>query len=458
MSDVVKAGKKNKELLPNQAEIIKKYGKHLRASGKADLTIANKINKMNQFALKINKPFDNITREDLEIYLDKIYSEISERTGKKLKSSTLCVMKSEIKQFFRWLKNTEDYPPIVKWIKTGFATSNSSLKPEDVLTPEETKSLIETASTSMHRALISIMWDTGGRCSEIVSMDINSITQRDKYAEIHIKGTKNKYADRTVPIVHSLPYLNQWLDIHPFRNNKNAPLWLSNTNRRKHQRLTNIGIAHIIKEVTEKADIKKNIHPHSFRHGRATDLSKKGLSEYQLCTFFGWKIGSNIPQTYIKMVGRDLTPQFLSIEGNGEYKTQPIENPIQPINCPICDFTNGATARFCSRCGRPLDETEILAPKTLDPLQMLSLLKQSFDTYSKLVDNACRVFDLRRLLNQHNTVTKSDFIVKVGDEFYSKWLGEGIIQNNAGMISLTKDGRTIIDRYCEFWKNFRGET
>lgn len=399
MSDVVKAGKKNKELLSNQAEIIKKYGKYLRASGKADLTIANKINKMNQFALKINKYFEDVTREDLEKYLDKIYSEISERTGKKLKSSTLCIMKSEIKQFFRWLKNTEEYPPIVKWIKTGFATSNSSLKPEDVLTPKETKILIETASTSMHRALIAVMWDTGGRSGEIVSMNINSLSQYDKYAEIHIKGTKNKYAERTVPILHSVPYLNQWLDIHPFRNNNNAPLWLSNTNRRKNQRLTNIGVAHIIREVSEKARIKKNIHPHSFRHARASDLAKKGLSEYQLCVFFGWKIGSNIPQTYIKMVGRDLTAQLISIESNGEYKPQPTENPTQPIKCPICDFTNGATARFCSRCGRPLDETEILAPKTLDPLQMLSVLKQSFDSYSKLVDNAYRVLDLHILLN-----------------------------------------------------------
>ena len=157
------------------------------------------------------------------------------------------------------------------------------------------------------------------------------------------------------------------------------------------------------------------------------------------------------------MVGRDLTAQFISVESNGEYKLPPIENPIHPINCPICDFTNGATARFCSRCGRPLDETEIVAPKTLDPLKMLSILKESFDNYTRLVDNAYRVLNLRRLLNHNNPVTKSDFLVKVGAEYYSKWLGDGIIQNNAGMISFTRDRKSIVDRYCDFWKNLRGE-
>ncbi|MCK5261718.1 MAG: phage integrase N-terminal SAM-like domain-containing protein [Thermoplasmatales archaeon] len=121
MSDVAEARKENKEILPEQAEIIERYGKYLRGSGIAETTLANKINKISQFALKINKPFNDITREDLENYLDNLYSEISARTERKLKSSTLCIMKSEIKQFFRWLKNSDDYPPIVKWINTGMA-------------------------------------------------------------------------------------------------------------------------------------------------------------------------------------------------------------------------------------------------------------------------------------------------------------------------------------------------
>jgi len=36
-----------------------------------------------------------------------------------------------------------------------------------------------------------------------------------------------KTGDRRVRIIASVPALASWLDIHPNRNNPNAPLWIS---------------------------------------------------------------------------------------------------------------------------------------------------------------------------------------------------------------------------------------
>jgi len=71
---------------------------------------------------------------------------------------------------------------------------------------------------------------------------------------------------------------------HPAKNDPEAPLWIKR-NKKGVEPLDHASISKIIKRGAEKAEIKKRVHAHLFRHSRATFLAKY-LTEAQLCQYF----------------------------------------------------------------------------------------------------------------------------------------------------------------------------
>jgi phage FluMu protein Com len=67
----------------------------------------------------------------------------------------------------------------------------------------------------------------------------------------------------------------------------------------------------------------------------------------------GWIHGSDMPQTYIHMSGKEVDDAILKMHGfKKEEETQP---ELTARQCPRCDEMNGPTSKFCSRCGAALD-------------------------------------------------------------------------------------------------------
>lgn len=70
------------------------------------------------------------------------------------------------KRFYRWLRQTEEYPPEVKWIKPRVADANRKL-PEELLTAAEIQEMIQKADIGRDRALIGVLHESGCRVGEI---------------------------------------------------------------------------------------------------------------------------------------------------------------------------------------------------------------------------------------------------------------------------------------------------
>src|SRR5207249_3385846 len=70
-----------------------------------------------------------------------------------------------IKRFWKWLKgNDEEYPPEVKWIKTGIPRSKRPTRHADeMLNEEDVRSMIAACTHPRDRAIIATLWDAGGR-------------------------------------------------------------------------------------------------------------------------------------------------------------------------------------------------------------------------------------------------------------------------------------------------------
>ena len=110
----------------------------------------------------------------------------------------------------------------------------------------------------------------------------------------------------------------------------------------------------MIKTLARKVGIRKRIHPHLFRHSRATSLAGK-LTEAQMKEYFGWVQGSDMAATYVHLSGRDVDNALLKLHGLAKSEEEQ-EDRMKVRSCQRCKEYNSPIAKFCIKCGLPLDE------------------------------------------------------------------------------------------------------
>lgn len=130
--------------------------------------------------------------------------------GKDLADSTKRDYKVVLKKFYKWL-NGGEYPEKADWIKTTRKNGNSKL-PEKLLTEEDIEQLIETAENPRDKAFIALLWETGARIGEILPLKVGAFQDRKEGKKVVISG---KTGARRLPIISSIPQLQNWLNNHP---------------------------------------------------------------------------------------------------------------------------------------------------------------------------------------------------------------------------------------------------
>src|SRR5512133_684516 len=146
----------------------------------------------------------------------------------------------------------------------------------EVLSIEEIDSLIAAIDLSKpeghrNRAMIETMYSCGLRVSELVNMKLTDIHRDDGFVTVTGKGNKQ----RLVPVGRTaLREIDSYFEkrkLLPVITDQNI-LFLN----RRGKRLTRVMVFTIIKSLATAAGIKKNIHPHTFRHSFATHLVQRG--------------------------------------------------------------------------------------------------------------------------------------------------------------------------------------
>jgi len=148
----------------------------------------------------------------------------------------------------------------------------------EILSVEEIDSIINeidrsTKEGERNRIIIETLYGCGLRVSELISLKISDLFLKESVIKVQGKGDKQRYiplADSTKLVIEF--YLNEIRDDFPFIAGEEDTLFV---NRRGRQ-LTRVMIFTIIKQLKEKAGIKKKISPHTFRHSYATHLLEGG--------------------------------------------------------------------------------------------------------------------------------------------------------------------------------------
>jgi len=299
---------------------------------------------LKDWAKIINVDFDKATKEDI-IRAVRIIQE-----HERYRPWTKATYKIMLKRFYKWLKKAEDHPEEVKWIKTRLKrTEKEMLNNGDLITEDEIKKLINSAEHPRDKAFVSALYESGARIGEIASLQIGNVNIDEYGIVLNVNG---KTGPRPIRIIASTPYLSTWLQNHPFKDDKNAPLWINIgcTNHNSMMQYATIRV--MLKRLFEKTEIKKRFNPHMFRHSRATFLADY-LTEFQMNQYFGWIQGSNMPSTYVHMSGKKIDASILALNGLKQEISKEFE--LKPKICPRCDTINAVDSKFCSNCAGILD-------------------------------------------------------------------------------------------------------
>ncbi len=215
-----------------------------------------------------SKLLKNIHQENIENFLSHLFD-----LG--LSANSQARILSGIKKFYTYLLQEK----LVAENPTQLISSPSIGRHiPDILSYEEICSMIDCIDLSLplghrNKAIIEVMYACGLRVSEVTSLKISNIYIKDEFIRIFGKGDK----ERLIPISQStIKTLYLYIDGERKSQNINSKHTDTLFINRRGSGLSRQMIFLIIKDLAEKAGIKKNIGPHTIRHSFATHLLEGG--------------------------------------------------------------------------------------------------------------------------------------------------------------------------------------
>jgi len=334
---------KNKELIFN-------FKDNCFAEGLSISRVLRYLYDLSTLARLLEKDFDSVNIDDIKTTVMRFETE-KLKNGKEMYSeSTREGFRITLKKFYNWQRKCEDkeYPPEVKWIKTRKVMKEKN--PNDFLTEEDIKKLIEHAESHRNKALVSTLSDSGLRISELLNLRIKDVRFDEVGAVLHVKNAKHSgTGSRFVRVIFASPYLKEWFDLHPLRDDSESYIFVTKDG----QRVKYPYVRGMLERLRKGAGIKKRVNPHNFRASKATWYAKHKVGDRNLMKIFGWR-SPNTAGYYVALADDEVDKVVLDVHQiNREEREEPL---LKPITCVACKQINAPTTKYCVACGFPLDE------------------------------------------------------------------------------------------------------
>lgn len=144
-----------------------------------------------------------------------------------------------------------------------------------ILSREEIWRMLQAAELLKHKLLIGLIYGCGLRCMEVRNIELRHLDFDRKM--LHIvqgKGSKDRYVPLSEHLIRGLK---------TFIKVENPDQFLFNGNQQNtavpdfDSRYSQRGVQWVIKTISNKAGITKDVHTHTLRHSYATHLLEDGV-------------------------------------------------------------------------------------------------------------------------------------------------------------------------------------
>ncbi|RLI85019.1 MAG: hypothetical protein DRO76_06030 [Candidatus Altiarchaeales archaeon] len=340
------------DICKRNKDLILRYVEYRTLAENLSVARQNKyLHYLRILAENLEKPFDKATKQDIEKLLGRIYQRdvYRGRTKKKPSKWTKYDFAVILKTFFKWLKKCEK-PKETDWIKPPKPEA-PRLRPDEILTWEDIVKLSKASMNSRDLAFPQVLWETGARIEELLTLELRDIERVNNGMALKLHFRKSKTEIRSPIIVRSAPALLNWIEKHPLREYKTAPLWVKIKRRDKPMDYSTA--RKILKDLKRRSGLDKPVNPHNFRKSSASFYSHY-LSPAELKNRYGWRQSSKMLDIYCFPDEERVNGRILEFEGIKERKAK--ENAkMKPKKCVWCGKINPVGVDYCVLCKRPLD-------------------------------------------------------------------------------------------------------
>lgn len=365
----------NDDIHPDNKAEIREFKRDLKLQGLSYAWLQKLTSHLKVIVEHLEETrFEDMDKGDVKDLVEWAQSRKKE-DGEDVSDATVNAYKQVIKRFWRWQADLPrgEHPDETEWINTSNHDGKDTL-PDDLLTREDIDALLDACRNSRDQAFIALLWETGARIGELIDLTVGDIEDHQHGRKVVVDG---KTGPRRLPLLEATPALNKWLNDHPDPT-KDAPLWCQL--RKGSEKLSYHYIRQKLlvrpgkraaKQNPEKfadnenavgsseqeIEFHKPLNPHHFRHSRATYMANE-FTEAQLCEWFGWVQGSDVPAKYVHLSGRDIDNAYGQLHGlEPEEKEQEKKQAVQ--DCDRCGELNEPNAAYCMRCGFALDPERV---------------------------------------------------------------------------------------------------
>ena len=244
------------QLLNSFEETLHYLSKYTRDAYHRDL------NYLQNYCIKKNiKKWSNLKSQQLRDF-------ISDRHRKGISGRTLQRNLSSIRTFYRYLCKID----VVSINPAeGIITPKSARKLPKLLDVDQTFQLLGIKENDVlairDKAIIELIYSSGLRLTEVISLNINDIDFIDRVLTVIGKGKKA----RNLPIgKFAIQAIDDWLKSRQklVKNNKERALFISN----RGSRISPRSVQERIKRWAVKQGLSGNVHPHMLRHSFASHI------------------------------------------------------------------------------------------------------------------------------------------------------------------------------------------
>jgi integrase/recombinase XerD len=338
LNDVLTSIKNSK-----QRNTLQKWANEKIANGGKQKGVVTRLYTLRKFAVEFNKPFENVTKDDvMKLLAKKEYNKV--------------YYKKLLKQFFRAIYNDEN-PEVIRWLKVK--KSVDEVKPEKkVLTDEDVLRILNATTTQRDRTILSIIAENPTRPKDICNLKVKDV-KADEYGFELLLGSKTAKGRRTIRLINSVPELQMYLKNHPFKSNPEAPLFFQLSNNRYGLPVGWNALNNMLQNAVKRAKIKREVKLYDFRRTSTTRLLQdENYTATEVQVMGGWS-SIRMLDVYGKVTSEMVNLKKLRVAGKIKDQKQQKEDLLKPVKCPRCETLNSIGSVACGKCWLPLKKEAI---------------------------------------------------------------------------------------------------